>query len=113
MSTAAVRRYWTTLADFGCVICGSPAEIAHCHGGSIVERCGVKAKGVKLAFMDWVVLPLCPPHGRHPHAEALDTNVAAWEEKFGSQVSHIDRLIGFTGVDVWKLAKSRHDRITA
>jgi hypothetical protein len=35
MSSAAVRRYWTKLVEGGCCICGGPAEIAHCTGGSI------------------------------------------------------------------------------
>ena len=38
MSSAAIRRHWTRVAAMGCVVCGGPAEIAHCHGGSIVER---------------------------------------------------------------------------
>lgn len=108
MSTAAVRRYWTQLAGMGCICCGGPAEIAHCHGGSIVERTGEKAKGKKLPYMDWLVIPLCPRHGRHPYPDALDTDVAAWEAKYGSQVYWLDRMVERTGVDVWQKARSRH-----
>ena len=63
MSTAAVRRYWDQVAALGCVICGGPAEIAHCHGGSITERMQEpKAKGKKLAT----------PHMKVVHSKTQD-----------------------------------------
>lgn len=105
---AAVRRYWNQLAAMGCIISGGPAEIAHCHGGSITERTGEKAKGVKLAYMDWLVLPLAPRYARHPYPLALDTDVEAWEARYGTQAEWIDRMIARTGVNVWEKARSRH-----
>ena len=114
MSTAAVRRYWNRLAAMGCIITGGPAEIAHCHGGSLrirgqeLGRDYTKAKGVKLAYMDWLVLPICPElHRIAPYA--LDNDVAEWELRYGPQVFHLDMLVEMTGVDVWALARSRHD----
>ena len=57
MSSAAVRRYWNRLIELGCVCCGGPAEIAHCHGGSVSERMQeTKAKGKKLARWDWLAM---------------------------------------------------------
>lgn len=109
MSTAAQRRYWSRIVEDGCVICGGPAELAHAHGGSIVERMQEpKAKGKKLSHYDWLVIPLCPRHGRHPYPDALDTDVEAWEARFGTQVYWIDQMIARTGVDVWAKARSRH-----
>lgn len=104
MATAAVKRYWTRLVEGGCIITGRPAEIAHCHGGSIVERMGEpKAKGKKLPRYDWLVLPLAPEYHRiGPYA--LDWCVEAWESRNGSQASHIDRLCERFGLDLWALA---------
>ena len=105
MTTAAIRRYWTRLAARGCLICGAPAEIAHAHGGSIVECMQEpKAKGKKLPRYDWLALPLCPQHGREPYPHALDTNVRAWEARFGEQAWWIDRLCVEYGVCLWELA---------
>lgn len=112
--TAEQKRYWNRIIQLGCVAivdgkamaCGSAAEIAHGHGGSIVERMQEpKAKGKKLARCHWIVLPLCPPHGREPYPDALDTNVELWELVYGPQAKYIDWLITITGVDVWALAK--------
>jgi len=97
----AVRRYWTKLADSGCLITGRPAQIAHCHGGSIVERMQEpKAKGKKLARLDWLVLPLCPEE----HT-MLDRDVATWERLRGPQAYWIDVLCKRYGVDLWMLAQ--------
>lgn len=111
MATAAVERYWAHLVMDGCLITGGPAEIAHCHGGSIVERMGEKAKGVKLPRMDWLVLPLDPRlHRLHSSALrrqgfiALDYDVEAWEAKYGRQADHIDGLCARYDLDLWNLA---------
>ena len=105
MATAAVRRYWERIVALGCVICGGPAEVAHCHNGSIRERMQEpKAKGVKLPRYDWLVLPLCPRHGRIGNT-ALDNGVLSWEQFYGTQADHIDRISKKLGVDVWAKAK--------
>ena len=106
MATAAVRRYWNRLIAGGCCICGRDAEIAHCHGGSVRDKMQEpKAKGKKLARYDWLVLPLCPEHGRNPYPGALDSDVAAWEEKHGTQVHHLDILSNMLSVDIWTLSR--------
>lgn len=108
MASAAVYRYWSKIAAYGCLVCGADAEIAHCHGGSLTPITGVKAKGKKLAYMDWLVLPLCPRcHRTGPHS--LDLAPNDFERIHGKQTEHIARLIERTGVNVWALAKSRHD----
>lgn len=106
MSTAAIRAYWDRVAALGCVICKAPAEIAHCHGGSIVERMQEpKCKGKKLARMDFICLPLCHWHHRDTSPCGLDRDVDAWEYAYGSQASWIDRVSAQLGVDVWALAR--------
>jgi hypothetical protein len=105
MPSAAQKRYWGRLVADGCLICGSPAEIAHAHGGSIVERMQEpKARGKKLDRMNWLVLPLCPYHGRNSN-ESLDVaGPAWWEAHFGKQAAHIDRLAERYGIPLWALA---------
>jgi hypothetical protein len=107
MASAAVKRYWGRLVLMGCIITGGPAEIAHCHGGSIVERMQEpKARGKKLARYDWLVLPLAPQLHRYgPYA--LDLDVRAWERRFGTQASYIDLLAGKTGINLWELARGK------
>ena len=81
----AVERHWRQIVRLGCVAildetgmaCGAPAEIAHCHNGSIRLRMQEpKAKGRKIGRYYWLVLPLCHRHGREPYPEGLDTEVA-------------------------------------
>lgn len=109
MSTAIVRRYWNALIFDGCIITGREAEIAHAHGGSIVERMQEpKAKGKKLPRYDWLVLPLSPElHRIGPLA--LDLDVAAWERRNGTQAEWIDRLAKKHGLPLWALAQSRRN----
>jgi hypothetical protein len=106
MPSAPVKRSWDQVAALGCCICGGPAEIAHAHGGSIVERMQEpKAKGKKLPRYDWLVLPLCYRHHRDTSVEGLDQNVQRWEAWYGPQADHIDRLMVKLGMNVWALAK--------
>ncbi len=115
MANATVLRYWSRLAKHGCLVCRRPAEIAHAHGGSIVERMQEpKAKGVKLDRYDWLVLPLCPKHHRTSEALALDLiGARAWELLFGRQDEWIDYLAALYGLDLWALAKgANHDTTT-
>ena len=110
-ATAAQRRYWLQVAALGCVVCGGPAEIAHCHGGSIVERLQEpKAKGKKLTRMNWLVLPICPYHHR-TGAESLDVCQSCWELVHGTQASHIDKLCERFGLDLWTLARGSKQTI--
>lgn len=105
MSTAAVRRHWARVAALGCIVCGGPAEIAHCHGGSIVERMQEpKAKGRKLSRYDWLVLPLCPNHHRDTSINGLDRNVEEWEDANPSQSFLIDMLCVELDIDLWAKA---------
>lgn len=104
--SAAIRRYWTQVASLGCVVCGGLAEIAHCAGKpSVVARIKEpKAKGKKLARMDWLVLPLCMWHHRMAR-NSLDLNPTAFEASFGPVAVMIDRIAAKIGVDVWTLCQ--------
>lgn len=106
MSTAAVKRFWTRAIDLGCVITGGPAEIAHCHSGSMVPIIGVKAKGKKLPQHDWLILPLDYRLHRQEYG-GLDANVRAWEAKYGTQVSHLIALGKKLNLDLFALAGTK------
>lgn len=101
MATNEVRRYWTRVAELGCVVCKGPAEIAHAHGGSLRDIGIYRAKGRKPS--DWLVLPLCPSHHRWAPL-GLDLSVAAWESRFGTLVEHLDAIAKTLGVPVWEKA---------
>jgi hypothetical protein len=104
MATADVKRYWDRVAALRCVVCYSPAEIAHAHGPSVTLRMmEPKAKGKKLARYDWLVLPLCPHHHRWNH-EALDNNPRRFEECHGKVADWIDYLCAWSGLNLWALA---------
>ena len=103
MSTVAIKRHWTRVAALDCIICRGEAEIAHCHGGSLLDRGILHAKGKKLPRMDWLVLPLCPIHHRAEYG-GLDGNVREWERFFGKQTAHLDQLGTVLGLDLWALA---------
>lgn len=101
MATGELQRYWTRVAACGCLICRRAAEIAHAHGGSIVERLQEpKDKGKKLLYMDWLVLPLCPDHHRLGPL-CLDNDVRLFERTFGRQADMIDLLCAVLRIDVW------------
>ena len=76
----------------------------------MVPIMGVKAKGKKIPRFDWLVLPLCPGHGREQHG-GLDADVKAWEKEHGSQVVHLVRLAVALGVNVWANAGVRQPTI--
>lgn len=106
MSTAAIKRYWTRVADLGCVICHGPAEIAHCAGRpSVVERIQEpKAKGKKLPRMDWLVLPLCAFHHR-TGPDSLDLNPRAFESRYGPVAWLLDRQAERLCMPIWELSQ--------
>ena len=113
-ATPEQRRHWTRIVQLGCIAildergfaCGSHAEIAHAHGGSVTERMQEpKAKGRKLRRYHWLALPLCPIHGRPEYQTGLDYDVDAWERRHGPQALYIDRLCALFGIDLWARAK--------
>jgi hypothetical protein len=103
VSTAAIRRFWSQVADLQCLICGSPAEIAHAHGPSLRERDPrfLKPKGKKPAWGDWLVIPLCPDH--HFYMDNAPHDFARW---YATPANLVDVVATRTGVDVWGNARA-------
>jgi hypothetical protein len=70
----------------------------------MVAIMGPHAKGKKIARFDWLVLPLCPRHGREQYVTGLDRNVRLWETLNGTQLGHLCAVAEHLGVNVWELA---------
>jgi hypothetical protein len=85
--TRAIKEHWSAVAGLGCIICQRPAEVAHCHGGSISDQLPRQFHpGVGQKQNHWLVLPICPEHHR-VGPESLDGgSVRDWERRYGSQI---------------------------
>jgi hypothetical protein len=77
--TKAQLERWQLLALDGCVLCGAPANIHHCHTGAGGRKDHDK------------VLPLC--HYHHQGDEGIHTiGRKAWEAKYGTEQKLMDSL---------------------
>lgn len=54
MTTVAEKAWMSNVADLGCLICGSPAELHHVREG----------QGMAQRASNYLVVPLCPVHHR-------------------------------------------------
>ena len=106
MATNAIRKLWSRITALGCVVCGSPAECAHCIGKpSVTERVQEpKPKGKKLPRHDHLVIGACPWHHRWA-PDSLDLNPTAFEANYGSVAGHIDTLCAVLEIDLWALSQ--------
>lgn len=104
MATAAIKRFWSRVAGLGCAVHGEGCgvHIAHVAGKpSVVERIKEpKAKGKKLARMDYLVVGLCP----ELHY-LLDYEPQRFETEYGPVAKMVDTVAEKTGVDVWALSQ--------
>lgn len=100
--TVSVRDHWNRVAQIGCLLSGAPnPTLHHCHGGSMRDI-GIH-KGVGQKTSDFLVIPLAVRF--HTGEYGVDRlPIRLWEEKFGSQVGHLDDLCRELGYNVWALA---------
>ena len=97
--TAEIRRHWTAVAELGCILTSQPAEIAHCHGGSMKYLGPDWQPGMGQRQNHWLVIPLSPRLHRGPRG--LDTwsaGVEAWEECWQPQLDllvEVSRRLGY------------------
>ena len=107
--TQAIKDHWQLVAEMGCIITGLPAEIAHCHGGSIIAELGYRWQpGMAQRQNHWLVIPLCPQLHRGRHG--LDTNsVSAWEARYGRQVALLEEVSWRLGYCVFRKAGIEHE----
>lgn len=97
-----VREHWNKVAALGCLLSGDPTPtLHHCHGGSMA-MIGVH-KGMGQKTSDYLVIPIAARF--HTGDLGIDViPVWRWEERFGSQVSHLDDVCRELGYNVWALA---------
>ncbi|MEE9510347.1 MAG: Ref family recombination enhancement nuclease [Candidatus Bathyarchaeia archaeon] len=78
--TKAEREYMSRVAELGCIICKSPAELHHLTGAGM----GLRSKDI---------IPLCPFHHRTGgHGNAIHAGTETWENIFGTQEELRDNL---------------------
>jgi hypothetical protein len=104
--TPEQRRHWTKVADLGCILTNQPAEIAHCHGGSMRWLGPDWQPGMAQKQNHWLVIPLSPRLHRGPRG--LDTwsnGVEAWERYWGvTQLDLLQEVSRRVGYDVFEKA---------
>lgn len=81
--TKSEKQYLSQVAELGCIICGSPAEIHHIRTGM----------GHKRAEHNQVI-PLCHPHHRTGgYGVAIHAGIKEFEKNFGKELDLLDKTI--------------------
>lgn len=104
VATAEIKRHWQRVADLGCIITGQPAEIAHCHAGSMKELGPEWQPGMAQKQSDWLVLPLCPRLHRWGPKSLDGGNPDEWELLWGTQMDLLRELSERLGYNVFERA---------
>ncbi len=80
--TKARDKHFSRVADLGCIVCQSPAEIHHCF-----TSMGCKKDDTK-------VIPLCPYHHRTGgYGFAIHAGKKTWQDRHGSEMELFDKTI--------------------
>jgi hypothetical protein len=101
----AIRHWWDTVAELGCLITRRPnPTLHHIKGGSVAEiglHSGVALRGIS----DYLVIPLAAElHVMSGIAIDGSMGVRSWEARFGTQVNFMDQVCRQTGVNAWREA---------
>lgn len=103
--TAEIKQHWERVSELGCIITGQPAEIAHCHGGSISDELPPNFQpGMAQRQKHWLVLPLCPRLHRLGPNSLDGGSVRDWEKTWGTQMDFLRELSERLGYDVFERA---------
>jgi len=106
MPSKEIRAYWAKVAELGCLMNGSKAEIHHCKSGSM-SNYGIHTTGSK-KNSNWLVIPLSPRF--HRGKDGIHTiGVQTWEEKYQAQIVHLKVISLILKVDVFEKAGYRFD----
>lgn len=77
----AEKQYLAKVAELGCIICKSPAEIHHIRSGM----------GIGQRNNNSMVLPLCPQHHRTGgFGIAIHAGQKTWEQNFGTELELLE-----------------------
>jgi hypothetical protein len=81
MVTKVEKQYLSKVAELGCIICKSPAEIHHIRTGM----------GIGQRNTNFMVLPLCPQHHRTGgFGIAIHAGQKTWEQNFGTELELLE-----------------------
>ncbi len=77
MTSKAEKQHMSKVAEYGCIICRSPAEIHHIRSGM----------GMAQRNTNFNVIPLCPQHHRTGgFGIAIHAGQKTWEKNFGTEL---------------------------
>ena len=83
--TKAEKLHMSMVADLGCIICKSPAEIHHIRTGQGHMRA-----------THFEVIPLCPNHHRNGNiGTALHAGIKSFESNYGTELSLLEKTREF------------------
>ncbi len=102
--TSEVKEHWNKVAALGSIISNSPAELCHCHDGSITEELDPKYHpGIAERQNHYLVIPLSMEEHRGWHG--LDTSdVDGWEGRHGRQTELLEEVSYRLGYCVFERA---------
>jgi hypothetical protein len=87
---AAEKTHLSKVAELGCIICRSPAEIHHIRAGM----------GIGQRNSNFHVLPLCPSHHRTGgHGVAIHAGQKTFEAKYGTEHELLEKVNGLLSND--------------
>lgn len=99
-----IRDHWNRVAGLSCILTGMPAEIAHCHGGSMKYLGAEFQPGMAQKQNHWLVLPLDFRIHR-VGSDSLDGgSVEDWEDRWDTQIKLLFELSWQLGYSVYKKA---------
>ena len=103
--TAEQKRHHDELRELGSILTQSkPVEIAHCHGGSMIDTFGYKINpGWSQRQNHWLVIPLTPEQHNN-EKDSLDRGVRNWEKRHHTQVILLEWVSHLTGINVFEKA---------
>lgn len=106
----SMTRHDKNVRALNCVVTDRPGvTLHHVHGRSVGRKMvelgmdPVNAMG-RRGYSDALVIPLVLEfHSYGPYAIDGQMGVEAWEERFGSQVDHVDTVSRLLGYDLWEM----------
>ena len=98
------RLHWNRVAELGCILTRRPAEIAHCHGGSMKLLGPEWQPGMAQKQNHWLVIPLSPELHRYGKLSLDEGSVEDWEERWSTQIDLLAQVGGVLGYCVFERA---------
>lgn len=74
MSTKAEKKHMSRVAELGCIVCSSPAQVHHIREG----------QGMSQRASNWLVIPLCPEH--HTGVLSVHKTAKQFANIYGSEL---------------------------